>query len=246
MIAPAIRVVDVEPDGFGVLCSLVPSYKRPTRGELHVLHDGGQVLRVVHTLSGPTREHREPLGEDLSAAAQRLRAAADVDRVVLVDRDLLRSEACRLAEAGPSSIDQPTMMRRSQRLFWTSSAVVTVPEPPSQASWERLAAHLRGLGDDYLMLIAGYDGDACAFTLLGRVVAGQVVLLTSLQDRLGPDRPLPVDPGHLVELAEERGPVALVLVATLDVLRRIAGSTDLPAALAACAPQALICRGLPT
>lgn len=246
MIAPGIRVVDVEPDGFGVLCSLVPSYKRPTRGELHILHDGRSVLRAVHTLSGPTAAHHGALGDDLVAAAQRLREAADVDRVVLVDRDLLRAQAAAFAAAGPSSIDQPTMLRRSQSLFWSSAAVVTSPEPPSQAAWQRLAEHLRDLGSDYWVLLAGYDDDVCAFTLLGRVVDGQVVLLTSLRQRLGADRPSRGNAARLVAAAEEHGPLRFVLVAGLDVLRGIAGSTDLPAALAACAPQALIYRGLPT
>jgi hypothetical protein len=138
------------------------------------------------------------------------------------------------------------MMRRSQQLFWSSPAVVTDPEPPSQAAWATLAAHLRDLGDDYWMLLAGYDGDSCAFTLVGRVVDGQAVLLTSLQARLGADRPRAAEASRLVEAAEELGPVRFVLVAELDVLRTVAGSNDLPAALAACAPQALISRGLPT
>jgi hypothetical protein len=246
MIAPGIRIVGVEPDGFGVLCSLVPSHKRPTRGELHVLHDRGRVLRAVHTLTGPTADHREPLGRDLPAAAQRLRAAANVERVVLVDRDGLAAQADAFAAAGPSSIDQPAMMRRSQQLFWSSPAVVTDPEPPSTATWERLAAHLRDLGADYWALLAGYEGDTCAFTLLARFVDGQAVLMTSLEDSLGTGRPAASEASRLVAAAEERGPVRLALVAPLDVLRTVAASADLPTALAACAPQALISRGLPT
>lgn len=245
MISPHIRVVDVEPDGFGELCALVGGRGRPGAGELHVLHDRGRVLRVVHTHDGPTWEHRDDLGSDLPAAAATLRARTGVDRVVLVDRDELLALAPQLAAAGPSDVDQPTMMRRSTATFWSSAAVVTDPAPPSVASWESLTAHLRELGDDYWALVAGYDGERCAFTLLGRFVAGRLVLMTSLRRVLGDQRPGPDRAAELVAAAEQSGPVAFVLVAELAVLRDVACAPDLPAALSACADRALISRGLP-
>ena len=247
MIAPGVRVVDVEPDGFGVVCSLSSVYDRPTRGELHVLHDRGRVLRVVHTLHGPSQAHREPLGQDLPARARALREEAEVDRVVLVDRDALVAEADAFAAVGPGTLDQPTVLRRSNELFWSSAAVVTDPEPPCTGpSWERLEQHLRGLGDDYWGLLAGYDGERCAFTLLARFVGGRVVHLTSLLPLLGIERPPAGEAGALVTAAEGLGPLPLVLIAPLDVLRAVTAAPDLPLALAACAPQALITRGLPS
>jgi hypothetical protein len=246
VIAPQVRVVDVEPDGFGVLCKLVSRYDRVSRGELHVLHDRGTVLRAVHTVSGPTAEFRAPLGPDLAAAAQRLRADAGVDRVVLVDRDRLVAQEAAFAAAGPSDIDQPTALRRSRELFWSSPAVVTDPAAPSEDSWTSLAEHLRRLGDDYWGVLAGYDDDTCAFTLVGRFVDGQLVLLTSLRGVLGDDRPVAAHGDELVRAAETLGPVRLVLIASLELLRDLARSEDLPTALVACAPQALITRGLPT
>lgn len=245
MIAPDVRVVDVEPDGFGVLCALSATYDRPTRGELHVLHDAGRVLRVVHTLTGPLQDHREPLGDDLPARARSLREAAGVDRVVLVDRRGLVAEADGFAAAGPGGVDQPAALRRSNEVFWSSPAVVTDPAPPATApSWERLEQHLRDLGDDYRALLAGYDGDRCSFTLVAHVVEGRIRHLTSLNGVLGDERPPASDVSPLLAAAETLGPVPLVLIARNEVLRSIAAAPDLPAALVACAPQALTSRGL--
>jgi hypothetical protein len=246
VIAPGLRVVDVEPDGFGVLCALVPRHDRITRGELHLLHDDGRVVRAVHTVNGPTQEHREPLGDDLPDAARRLRERAGVDRVVLVDRDRLVTQESAFAAVGPSDIDQPTTLHRSRQLFWASDAVVTDPAPPTEESWEALGEHLRALGDDYWGLLAGYDGDVCAFTLAGRFVGGQLALMTSLRQVLGDERPVASRADQLVQAAEHLGPVRFVLIASVDVIREVARSDDPPIALAACAPRALITRGLPT
>jgi hypothetical protein len=246
VIAPGLRVVDVEPDGFGVLCALVPRHDRITRGELHLLHRDGNVVRAVHTVIGPTQEHREPLGDDLAAAARSLRERAGVDRVVLVDRDRLVAQEAAFAAVGSSDIDQPTALRRSRQLFWASDAVVTDPAPPTEESWERLGEHLRVLGEDYWGLLAGYDGDTCAFTLAGRFVGGQLALLTSLRQVLGEDRPDAAHADQLVQAAEQLGPVRFVLIAPSDVISDVARADDPPTALAACAPRALITRGLPT
>ena len=246
MIAPGLRVVDVEPDGFGVLNDLVSRYDRPAAAELHVLHDRGAVLRVVHTLAGPVAEHDAHLGDDLTAAAAALRRRTGVDRVVLVDRDGLSELSHPLAACGAPDVDQPTAFRRSHELFWASAAVVTDPEPPSGTSWLALEDHLRALGDDYWALLAGYDGDRCAFTLLARFRTGQLTDLTSLQPLLGDARPAAPAVAELVAAAEEMGPLPLVLVAPLDVLRDVAVAPDLPTALSACAPQALYARGIPS
>lgn len=247
MIAPDIEIVDVEPDGFGVVCDLASSFDPAARGELHVLHDRGRVLRVVHTLTGPTRDYCEPLGEDLMARAAVLREQAGVDRVVLVDRDLLVAEADAFAEVGPATLDQPTVFRRSNAVFWSSPAVVTDPAPPdTAASWDRLADHLRGLAPDYRALLAGYDDETCAFTLLARIVEGRIVHLTSMTPLIADARPPSGRAQELVVHAERAGPLPLVLIASLKVLRGVTAAPDLPAALAACAPQALISRGLPS
>lgn len=246
MIAPGVRIVDVEPDGFGVLNALVSRYDRPTAGELHVLHDQGRVLRVVHTMEGPTSEHREPLGDDLQARAAELRLLTGVDRVVLVDRDGLTALSHPLSACGQPDVDQPTAFRRSHDLFWSSKAVVTDPAPPTSAPWVDLERHLQSLGEDYWGLLSGYDGSRCAFTAMGRFVAGQLVHLTSLQPVLGDVRPAAADAVQLVTAAEQLGPVPLALVAPLDVLRSVAIAPDLPTALSACAPQALYSRGIPS
>ena len=246
MIAPGLRVIDVEPDGFGVLNALVSRYDRPRSGELHVLHDDGRVLRVVHTLEGPTSRYREPLGDDLPAKAAELRRLAAVDRVVLVDRDGLSALSHLLSACGLPEVDQPTAFRRSHDVFWSSAAVVTDPAPPSSASWDELEGHLRSLGEDYWALLSGYDGERCAFTAVGRFVGGQMVHLTSLQPVLGDARPAAGEAAQLVGAAEQLGPVPLALVAPLDVLRAVAIAPDLPAALSACVPQALYARGIPS
>lgn len=63
---------------------------------------------------------------------------------------------------------------------------------------------------------------------------------------LGDTRPPPADVAQLVAAAEQLGPVPLVLIASLDVLRTVAVAQDLPTALSACVPQALYARGIPS
>jgi hypothetical protein len=113
-------------------------------------------------------------------------------------------------------------------------------------SWERWEEHLRSLGPDYWGLLAGYDGDDCSFTLAGRFVGGQLALMTSLRQVLGDDRPDAAHADLLVQAAEQLGSLRFVLVAPNEVIREVARSDDPPTALAACAPRALITRGLPT
>lgn len=250
MIAPGLQVVDVEPDGFGVVNALLSRHDRRDAGELHVLHDGGRVLRVVHTVHGPTAASRaqvgDDLGDDLAERAVKLRTLTGVDRVVLVDREGFRSMSHDLAACGPQDVDQPTAFRRSHRVFWSSPAVVTDPAPPSDASWLALEQHLRALGSDYRALLAGYDGDRCAFTLVGRFVDGRLAHLTSLQAVLGDVRPVAAAAAQLLVAAETLGEVPLALIAPLDVLRGVAVAPDLPAALSSCTPQALLARGVPS
>lgn len=244
MIAPGVRVVDVEPDGFGVLCALLAGAQMSGHGELHLLHDAGHVLRAVHTQTGATSDYHEPI-VDPPGRARELRALTGVDRVVIVDRSGLSALAPALAAAGPAEVDQPEMIRRSTAAFWSSPAVATDPAPPDTAGWEALSRHLRTLGDDYWGLLAGYDGDVCAFTALARFVHGRMALLTSLLPVLGSSRPPASEAAALLAAAQTRGSVPLVLVADLDVLRSVAAAPDVPAALSACAPRALLTRGLP-
>lgn len=124
--------------------------------------------------------------------------------------------------------------------------MVTDPSAPDPQSWLELERRLRALGDDYWGLLAGYEGERCAFTALARFADGQVVHLTSLQPLLGDSRPFADDAAELVTAAEQLGPVPLVLIAPLDVLRAVAVAPDLPAALSACVPQALLSRGVPS
>lgn len=93
---------------------------------------------------------------------------------------------------------------------------------------------------------AGYDNQRCAFTDLARAAPRQVVHLTSLQPLLGDSRPFADDAAKLVTAAEQLRPVPLILIAPLDVLRAVAVAPDLPAALSACVPQALLSRGVPS
>lgn len=244
VIHPHVEIVDVEPDGFAVVCELAGARHRSGRGELHVLHERGRVLRAVRTAGGPTSEFNGDLGPDLASRARTLREAAEVDRVVLVDRELLGAEAAALAAAASPEFDQPTAFRRSNAVFWASPAVVADPTPDlAYESWDALEERLRRLGADYQALVAGYAGDHCAFTLVARLVGGRVVHLTSLP---GIDRPPRERAEELVRCAEQllSGPVLVVLVADLDVLREVISSNDLPAALVACLPRALISRGL--
>lgn len=247
MIAPHIRVVDVEPDGFGIVCSLAAAAGGSGSGELHVLHDRGRVLRVVHTISGASADFWQPLGPDLPSAAAQLRDRAGVDRVILVDREQISSWGHALAQAGAPDVDQSTAFRRTRAVFWTCPGVVADPPPRRDTdSWDRLAEHLQSLGPDYWTLLAGYDGPRCAFTLLARLVEGQIVHLTSLAPLLGDKRPARDNASELVKAAERLGSVPLVLVADLWLLQEVLSAPDLPIALFACTPQALITRGLST
>ncbi len=234
MIDPRIEMVDIEPDGFGLVNQLASL--RPARAELHVLHRRGLVVRAVHTRAGVVHTLKGRTIQPTEDGADALRAETDVARAILVDAERLAELALPLSQA----FDAPTqdeMMIRSRRVFAERGAMIAVP-PQSYDEWDAWSAHLRNLGEDYVAFVAGYDGEACAFTLVGRVRDGLLSRVTSLPPG---ERPPLTSAASLVDAAGAAGPVRIAVVADVEVFAAALSSRSIRPLV----EGAAVCFGLP-
>lgn len=208
MIDPAIRMVDVEPDGFAIVSQLMSEHLHQPQKELHVLHRDGVITRAVLTQTGV----------DLSligtpfTGARALYDEGQLSRVIAVDEVLLSDLGPSLAEAG-SAPTQDEMFVRSRRTFLASPAVDVYPAP-AHGEWERWSRHLFGLGDDYVGVIAGFDGGVCVFSLVARIHNGLVTDVTSLPGAIGT---VESSASSLIDTAGLRGTVKIAVAADLSV-----------------------------
>ena len=237
MIDPAIEMVDLEPDGFGLVNRIARAHLGTPAVELHVLHADGRIVRAVHTRDGiePSLRGR---AIDVSRAEE-LRVEFGVARVILVDERRLNELAEPLVAAAAART-QDEMLVRSRRAFLASPAVIVVP-PVADGTWELWSSHVRRLGDDYVALIAGYTGDLCAFTLVATLREGTVRRVTSLIPVLGDARPPLSKADELVAAAETIGPVRLAVIADVEVFAEALAVRSIEPLRA----RAITCFGLP-
>jgi hypothetical protein len=229
VIATDVVICDLEPVGFGVICALAETRQRRGAQVVSVLHDAGRVVHVVSSRDGALATHREPF-EDARERAAELLAATGADRVVLYDRtrsDELAGELARIRFAERTQLE--VFWDNADR-FWSSPAIATAPAPPANP-WRALPEILRR-ADGAWALLALYDGDNCAATLLARIDAGRIVLLTSLDHLDGATRPPRRDAAALVGQVEAGlGPVRLGLICDVDRLSAALLEDDVPAAV---------------
>lgn len=222
MIAPGIEIVDLDPDGFAHLCALMARRER-ARTQLQVLHDGGKVLRVVHSTHGALPRHREPFDDPHARAAQLL-ADTDVDQVVLLDRGGLDDLTAAVDALATPERTQPEMLWLANQTFWSHPCVACAPAPPP-SRWPAIQAALRSLGDDYTAVLGVWRGDDPFLTLVGRVTGGILVSLTSAHEPPPRSRA-----PELVERLERERPVPLAALCDLDVLDAVVLAEDVVAA----------------
>lgn len=235
MIAPAIRIVDVDPEAFGLLNDLAVRLVHRGAHEVHIVHSAGRVMRAVDTRDGLLDPETIALTTDLAASARSLRAQLGADRVVLVDRAGLEALAPSLAAAGPGTVDQTAMLRESTARFWSSAAVTTDPERPRDR-WLPVVGALRELPSPASAVLIAYDGERTAIALQATIEGGWVVEVSSMAEP--PER----DVAALQTVGAE-----VALIVDLDQLVKLSVAPDPWACLAALPkdPRTLVARGLP-
>jgi hypothetical protein len=180
VIAPGIAMIDLDPEQVAAVTRLIGARNRQ-HDEIHVLHDGGRVIRAIRTSTpgpGAARLATLDLGDDLLTAAHALRQEHGVERVVLVDRQELVDLGPALAAAGPGDVDQPTMLRRSAAVFWSSPAVVTDPAPPIDP-WPPVETWLQGLPSVATVFVAALEEDSIRLALELRIEDGRLARVWS-------------------------------------------------------------------
>jgi hypothetical protein len=165
-------MTDLDEGGFALLEELVSRRDLGGGPELHVLHESGRVVSVLHTGHGTLPG---PHSDVAPADAARLREAHDVDRVVLLDADLF--DAAEDPALVALDVPQPTLFATQVERFWSSPAVVTEPAPV-RTSWVQLAQALRALPDGSVLLVVDDT-----IRLRGRLEAGLLTSVTTLRDR---------------------------------------------------------------
>lgn len=229
MIAPDIVITDLEPDGFYLVCSIAESRQRRTEHVVSVLHDAGMVLNVISSRDGVLDAHREPFA-DAQQRAQALLAATGADRVVLYDRTQLDDLAARLADIPVTTHAQQQVFWDNADAFWSSPAIATAPA--RRADPWRAAPRMMRRADGGWALLALYDGERCAATLLARVSGGMVRAMTSLDAVEGAARPPRARAAELVAQVEAHlGAVRLGLICDVSDLAAAFERDDVPAAV---------------
>jgi hypothetical protein len=230
VIATDVVICDLEPVGFGVICALAEARQRRGERVVSVLHDAGRPVHAVCSRDGVLDAHREPFDNAQRRAAELL-AATGADRVVLYDRTRTDELAAELSRIPFAERTQVEVFWDNADRFWSSPAIATAPTPPANP-WRALPDVLRR-ADGAWALLAIYDGDECAATLLARIDAGRVTLLTSLDHLDGATRPPRRDATALVAQVEQRlGPVRLGLICDVDRLAAALLEEDVPTAVA--------------
>jgi len=172
VIAPGIRMEDLDDGGFALLEEHVSRRDLGGGPELHVLHESGRVVSVLHTADGPLPG---PHADVTAADAPRLRAEHGVDRVVLLDADAF--DATEDVALVGLDVPQPTLFATQVERFWSSPAVITDPAPVL-ARWPELAEALKRVGDGSVLLVVDD-----AIRLHGRLEGGLLTSVTTLRKR---------------------------------------------------------------
>jgi hypothetical protein len=242
VIAPDVVITDLEPDGFYLICQIAEQRQRRAERVVSVLHDAGEVVTVVDSHGGVLDAHREPFtdAQDRGAA---LLAETGADRVVLYDRAQLDELASRLADIPVTVLPQQRVFWDNADAFWSSPAIATAP-PHHPDPW-RVAPALLRRAEGGWALLALYDGERCAATLLAQVSGGMVCAVTSLDAVDGAERPPRDRAAELVEIVESHlGAVRLGLICDAADLSAAFDQDDVPAAVAALArDRAIWSRG---
>ncbi|MHB8718502.1 MAG: hypothetical protein ACYDAC_06385 [Candidatus Dormibacteria bacterium] len=232
MIDPDVRIIDLEPDGFALICRIASAAQRSTPTTISVLHDSGVPVVAHHSDGEEVPPACLDRFDDPPRRARTLQAEHGVDRVVMYDRSRADDLAAHMVGNSGPHVTQLEAFWANSDSFWSSPAIAVAPPPPPNP-WRVLPARLRRAGDDWWGVLALYEGDTCAASLLGHVGGGRVDILTSL-DHLGTgvERPVAAEAGRLLDLAAPLGRVALGLACEAALFAEALSAPDPLAALA--------------
>lgn len=245
MIAPDVRLVDLEPEGFALIGRLALSAQLAQPRTLSVLHDSG-VPVTAHDSGGAELDTAWLLPfDDARARAADLLAAHAAERVVLYDRSRVDELAATVVANSTPATTQLEAFWANSDAFWSSPAIAAAPPPPANP-WRSLPARLGPLGDDWWALLALYEGDTCAATMLAHLAGGRVDVVTSLDTLGAVERPHRAAAGRLLDIAARLGRVELVLACESAAFGEALCAPDPLTALAALDvdPRTLLSRNL--
>jgi hypothetical protein len=245
VIAPHALMVDFEPDGFALINRLVSARVHASPPTLSLLHDAGVPVRAVHSSGGAVPALASTRFDDAGAHAERLLDASGADRVVLYDRSRTDALATAMARNAPPEATQLEAFWRNDESFWACEAIATAPAPP-QNPWPAVQRRLAAIGADWWALLALYEGESCAATLLAQWQDGAVQLFTSLDHIVRNERPPRERASDLVAMAERAGPVRLALICDVSAFAAAMTQPDLAGGIAALRhdPETLFHRNL--
>jgi hypothetical protein len=172
MIAPEVRMHDLNPDGFAALNKRLSAVAWGAgEATLTVLHAGGSVINAVHSSRGVVgvEELEEP-------EVMRVRHA--VDRVLLLDRSRLGDLSSRLVDLARLSANQGELLWRAREVWNSHEAVVQSPAP-EPSKWPAVSDRLARVPDDAWVVARIRYGEGQSFVVAGCVVGGVLVEITS-------------------------------------------------------------------
>lgn len=239
MIAPDIAIERLEPEGFAHLCGVLSRRGRGGDPEIQILHERGEVLKVVHSEKGSIDDFNEPFEEPSRRAAEILKSSA-VSRVVMLDKQRLGDLSARQVELAKASPTQTELLWNCAELFWEHPAISTAPDRP-RSPWDRISKHLTSLGDDFWILLAAWRGEDLFLTLAAHLEKGNITRLTSV-DGLGGPRPQRGDATELLEWGETLGDLPIVLFCDLNEMDSVLIDADPVRALATLLDEGRVIR----
>lgn len=225
MITADVRMVDLEPEGFGRLAAILARRVYAPAPELQVLHRNGEVLAAVHPDDGLVEGMATRPFTDVDRRAAELLALTGVARVTMLDTDGLEDLVGEVNELAVPGRSQWELLWLARELWWTHPAVVTVPEPPEAPAWRRVVAWSRRRDADWWAVVGAWEGDELALSVIAHVGMDGIDVLTSA-DHFGPYRPPRSRAVELVERVARQGRVGAALLCDLADLERVVDSAD--------------------
>lgn len=219
MISPDVRIVDLEPEGFGHVNQVLSRRAAKQGPEIHLLHDAGKVLNVVHTAEGVIADYRGNFTSPQSRAEE-IRSMSGVARVILIDQSLISGLPSRLVGIASSVHSQGELLWEGAAAFWSDPGIATAPAPPIPP-WPKVHDRIKSFGDDFWVLLAAWEGERPAVDLLGHFQDGYLTLITSLGNL-----PPRAEAVTALERAESLGPLPLALLCDLESLDRILSAPE--------------------
>jgi hypothetical protein len=158
---------------------------QPGERGLFVLHDGGQIKRVVDTGRGVRRDLALDVVADPQALAQQLYERGEWERVHVIDRRHLASVA-REAQATPRrELTLDAYYRMVYHLLWNGSAgYVSVPPHPGHWhgwTYEAIASFVGRLPAAATLALGVLDGPELSIGLVVELQAGMIRRVTTFE-----------------------------------------------------------------